>query len=150
MITNEQLIIADAIVARLKAFNYTEAERKLFVVFKLSDYKERRITVVPLGYELKPNTRSTDKMTQIVQIGVQKLLSGNDVETQIETLIETERDIVKKFNRLVNFSSLKAKVVEIENAPTFDVGMIQQSNVFTGIITLTIELEIPAEVQQDA
>lgn len=145
--TNEQLIIADAIVARLKASDYTEAERRLFVVFQLKDYKERRITVVPLGYELKPESRAFDKMTQIVQIGIQKILSGKDPDTEIAALIDVERDIVKKFNRLVDFSTLKAKVIDIENAPTFDSLMIQESNLFTGIITLTIEMLIPAEVQ---
>ncbi|MDD5728829.1 MAG: hypothetical protein PHV59_09710 [Victivallales bacterium] len=144
---NEQLLIADAIADRLKNNGYPEAERKLFITRKLKDYKTLKVTVVPLGYGLEFQNRAADDMTQTLQIGVQKLLAGNDPESEIEVLMDVERDIVKKLNRLTGISDLKAKVVGIENAPVFDALALQESNMFIGIITLTVRLLTPAEVQ---
>ena len=148
MITHESIIVADAVADKLKAQGYLEAQRRLCVTFKLSSFKDRKITVVPVGFEMEPESRCSDKTTVLIQIGIQQLIAGKDPDAEIAALMEVERDIVRKFNRLTGLSTLGGKVIAIDNNPVFDGLAIQESNLFIGIITLTVQLSTPAEAHQ--
>lgn len=146
--SSESLIIADAVAEKLRAWEYSEAKRRLLVVFQHRDLQQRRITVVPVGFESEMQSRNSDKLTVLVQIGIQQLLRGQNPDAEIEALINVERDIMRRFNRMVNLSTLNGKVVAIENNPLFDGRAVQESNLFIGIITLSVEISVTAEVPQ--
>lgn len=146
-ISHEAIIVADAVAARLTTNNYA-AERKLCIMYKLAELKTRKITVVPVGFEMEMESRASDKMTVLVQIGVQQILAGKDVDAEIAALMDVEREIIAKFNRLTGLSSLGGKVIAIDNNPVFDGKAILESNLFIGIITLTVQLSTAAGAQQ--
>ena len=146
-ISHEAIVVADAVTTRLTTNGYA-AELKLCIMYKLAELKDRKITVVPVGFELKPANRSQDENTVLVQIGVQQILAGKDMDAEIAALMDVEREIIAKFNRLTGLSSLGGKVIAIDNNPVFDGVSIQESNLFIGIITLTVQLFTAAGAQQ--
>ncbi|MCD4823208.1 MAG: hypothetical protein K8S55_01260 [Phycisphaerae bacterium] len=136
--------IADAVTAELNAADPGTfsrdfiALRKVLPAYELSELAELKITVVPKTIEINGSTRSVCQYDFAIDIGIQqKLPSGCDMETEVETMGTLVDEIADYLRRRPLAASPWAVWVNTKNDPPYAPEHLAEQRVFTSVLTVT-------------
>ena len=132
--------IADAVAAHVSAGSFGQpvtAVRMYQPAFTLEDLKDLRVSVVPRTLQMSPVTRDSLAIEYVVDVGVQKKLPGEGVDTAIDELLVLVEAIADhlRFKRLEGFPD--AAWVGINNEPVVSSEALEQHRVFTSVLSVT-------------
>lgn len=141
--------IADAVVAELNGATLSmpfTAERRYVPRFKLRknqpgegadlpDLETLRVSVVPRGLSAATLARRSHDFDYLVDVAVQKRLEDDEPAT-VDPYMRLPEEIIDLF-RGGTLSGLDAKCVAVANEPIYAPEHLNDSNVFTSVVTLT-------------
>lgn len=121
------LKLAEAVATELG--DTAKAEVMYAPELDLKGLKEMRIIVVPLSITMKPLARGSSEDTFVIQVGVLKKCTEDDVPDLVKTVVGIGRDFFDK--RLEN-----ATCVDVKYDPLYSADHLRERRQFTGVIEL--------------
>jgi len=139
------LDIADAVVTELNnapAETFSEtftAVRQVLPLFASDDKAYRKLTVIvaPGKIDIDIGVRGAGQYNVMVEVGVLKKLTTDDLDTEIETMMVLVQEIVLYMRRLPLTDQLTAKWLSTGNEPIYSLDHLHQARVFLSRIQLT-------------
>ena len=133
--------VAEAIVVALNAETFSPvftATRDYEPTFDLQD-KDLRVTVVPNGIAMSTLARNTNQDDIDIDIGVQKKVSGQATNIEMDALIDLMEQIAT-FMRTAPRSYGNAQWVSATNIPIYSQEHLKDMRQFTSVLTVSLRL----------
>lgn len=134
--------LADALVDHLNGGSFSQpltAVRRYQPVFELAQLQTLQVSVVPKSMSIALADRATDVFELVVDVGVQKAVSPEEL-SELDALLALTHEIVDTLRGAVLAGFPAANWVAIANEPVFAPEHLEQKRVFTGLITVTYRL----------
>jgi hypothetical protein len=143
--------IADAVVARLNNATLSQtiaAERHYVPVYgkqedNADEFADLLVTVVPRSLLMVILSRGSDDFDYIIDIGIQKRISGAGVEvanSSVDIFMNLVEEIVDLFRSQRLFGYTAALCVGVENAPIYAPDHLDAHRIFTSVVSLTFRV----------
>lgn len=97
--------------------------------FNLNNLREMRIIVIPLGLEMKPIARKSSEDTFVIQVGVLKKCTEDEVVDLINTVITIGKEFLDK-----NLEG--ATCLDVKYNPLYSAEHLRERRQFTGVVEL--------------
>jgi hypothetical protein len=132
--------VADAVVERINTATLPQpatAVRLYQPGWTLDELQQLRVSVVPRSVQVEPATRREANLDCTIDIGIQKKLSGDELQPEIDALTE----LVEAIADLLRFSHLhlpggrEAAWFGMSNDPVVATEHLEQHRQFTSLLT---------------
>ncbi|OHB56835.1 MAG: hypothetical protein A2Y07_06905 [Planctomycetes bacterium GWF2_50_10] len=131
--------ICDAIATELNKGSFAQpftAVRNLLPEFDLSDLADLKVTVVPKGIETSTYSRESTQYDFVIDIGIQKKLSG-EVNQDLPAMLALVDEIMIFLRKRKLASMPQVGWVKCTSDPIYARDHLVQTRVFTSVLTVT-------------
>jgi hypothetical protein len=100
--------------------------------------KTLKVSIVPKELDNEPASRNQDTNEYKIDIGIQKKI--DDIELEVPTLLIFVKEVLNYIKRKKLPTTPEAHYVSLQNKPIYDVKQLDESKVFTTVITVTYKI----------
>ncbi len=131
--------LADALATSLTEASFSlgfTANRAYRATFDLRELVDLKVSVVPKGVEITPMDRVQNRRDILIDVGVQKKLTGV-TQADMDPLMDLVEEIEAHVQSTRLFNGSTAVWIATENTPIYSQEHLSDSRLFTSVLTFT-------------